>query len=236
MAKHGKKYLAGLQLIDRNKEYMPREALALVKKAAYAKFNETVEVHFRLNVDPRHADQIVRGVVLLPNGLGKEVKVLVFAEGEAARLAEEAGADFVGSDDLVAKIQGGWVDFDMAIATPEMMRKVGRLGRILGPRGLMPTPKAGTVTKGEDLPRVIKEARLGRIEFRVDRGGNLHVPIGKVQFTEEQLTENFYALFDAILRAKPAVVKGKYIRKLTFTSTMGPAIRVDALAAQAKAA
>ncbi len=232
MSKHGKKYRAALALVDKDKLYAPEEALELVKKMSFTNFNETVEVHMRLNVDPRHADQMVRGVALLPNGLGKEIRILVFAEGEAARIAEEAGADFVGSDELVAKIQGGWLDFDVAIAIPSMMRKVGRLGRILGPRGLMPTPKAGTVAQAQDLPRVIKESRLGRVEFRVDRGANIHMPIGKVQFETKLLLENFMALFEAILRAKPAALKGRFFRRLVITSTMGPGVKVDPLIAQ----
>lgn len=237
MAKHGKKYLEASKLFDRDKYYPPTEAVELVKKASYPKFDGTVEVHVRLGVDPRHADQQVRSTVLLPAGLGKQVRVLVFAEGDGARLAEQAGADFVGLDDLIAKIQGGWVEFDMAIATPQVMGKVGRLGRILGTRGLMPNPKAGTIVQPDELPRVIREARLGRVEFKVDKTGNLHVPIGKVSFTPEQLMENLSALVDAVNRAKPSGAKGIYIRRITLTSTMAPGIRLDSnLAGTMKAA
>ena len=180
-----------------------------------------------LGVDPRHADQQVRSTVLLPAGLGKQVRILVFAEGDGARLAEQAGADFVGLDDLIAKIQGGWVEFDVAVATPQVMGKVGRLGRILGTRGLMPNPKAGTIVQPDDLPRVIKEARLGRVEFKVDKTGNLHVPIGKTSFTPTQIMDNLAALMDAVNRAKPSGAKGIYIRRVTLTSTMSPGIRLD---------
>jgi large subunit ribosomal protein L1 len=186
----------------------------------------------RLGVDPRHADQMVRGVVLLPNGLGKTVRILVFAEGDEARIAEDAGADFVGSDDLVQRIQGGWFDFDTVLATPPMMRVVGRLGRVLGPRGLMPNPKAGTIVQGSDLERVIKETRLGRVEFRVDRTANLHGPIGKASFEPSKLVQNMMAFVDAVRRARPSAAKGTYIRKIVITSTMGPGIKVDPVLAQ----
>jgi large subunit ribosomal protein L1 len=199
----------------------------LVRKTAYASFDSTIELHLRLGVDPRHADQQVRGVVLLPQGTGKEVRILVFAEGEAHKWAEEAGADFVGSDDLVEKIREGWLDFDVVIATPPMMRKVGPLGRILGPRGLMPNPKAGTIVKDEDLSRVIEETRQGRVEFRVDRTSNLHVPIGKASFESERLMENLSAVMDTVMRARPPAAKGSYVRKAVLTSTMGPGIKVD---------
>jgi large subunit ribosomal protein L1 len=205
----------------------------LLKQISFTKFNETVEVHVRLGVDPRHADQQVRSTVLLPAGLGKEVRILVFAEGDGARLAEQAGADYVGLDDLIAKIQGGWLEFDMAIATPQVMGKVGRLGRILGTRGLMPNPKAGTIVQPDDLPRAIKEARQGRVEFKVDKTGNLHVPIGKVNFTSQQLMDNLSALMDAINRAKPSGAKGIYVRRVTLTSTMAPGIRLDTTQATA---
>jgi large subunit ribosomal protein L1 len=190
-----------------------------------------MEVHLRLGVDPKHADQNVRDVVVLPHGLGKTVRVLVFAEGEGARLAAEAGADIVADDETVKKIQEGWSEFDVAIATPEVMGKVGRLGRVLGPRGLMPNPKTGTVVPAGDLPRVIKESKAGRVEFRVDKTGNLHVPIGKVSFSEKQLYENFAALMQAIVKAKPASAKGTYLRKVVLTATMGPGVKVDANAA-----
>ena len=228
MPKRGKKYLEALKKIDRNKLYSPEEAIRLVKEVAYTNFDATVEAHFRLGVDPRHADQQVRGVVSLPHGTGKQVRVLVFAQGEAAQKAREAGADYVAdSDEWIKKIQNGWLDFDIAIATPDMMPKVGRLGRILGPRGLMPSPKSCTVVKPEDLPRVIKEVKAGRVEYRVDRTGNLHVPIGKVSFTDQQLYENLAALVDAVKKARPASLKGTYIKRLTLAPTMGPGIKVD---------
>jgi large subunit ribosomal protein L1 len=231
MAKHGKKYVEAAKLVDRLKYYTPAEAVELLKKVTYPKFDGTIEVHFHLGVDPRHADQQVRSTVLLPAGLGKQVRILVFAEGDGARLAEQAGADYVGLDDLIAKIQGGWLEFDMAIATPQVMGKVGRLGRILGTRGLMPNPKAGTIAQPDDLPRVIREARLGRVEFKVDKTGNLHVPIGKMSFTPQQMLDNFGALMDAVNRAKPSGARGIYIRRVTLTSTMAPGIRVDAVQA-----
>jgi large subunit ribosomal protein L1 len=227
MAQHGKKFEDAAKQVDRNKQYAPAEAVELLKQISYTKFNETVEVHVHLGVDPRHADQQVRSTVLLPAGLGKEVRILVFAEGDGARLAEQSGADYVGLDDMIAKIQGGWLDFDMAIATPQVMGKVGRLGRILGTRGLMPNPKAGTIVQPDDLPRAIKEARQGRVEFKVDKTGNLHVPIGKVNFTPQQLMDNLSALMDAVNRAKPSGAKGIYVRRVTLTSTMAPGIRLD---------
>ena len=233
MPKHGKQYQDAAKLVEYQKEYSPQEALELVLKTKFAKFDETVDVHMRMGVDPRHADQQVRGVLLLPHGVGKQVRILVFAEGEAAKIAEEAGADFVGTDELVEKIQGGWVDFDAAIAIPQVMGKVGRLGRVLGPRGLMPSPKAGTIVQQDDLERLIKELRLGRVEFRVDKTANMHVPIGKTGFTADQLVENFASLMDAITRARPASLKGEYVRRLTVTSTMGPGIRVDVTQATA---
>ncbi len=229
MPKRGKKYRAALEKIDRHKYYTPEEAVRLLKEVAYTEFDPTAEVHIRLGVDPRHSDQQVRGTVVLPHGTGKKVRILVFAEGEDARIAEEAGADYVGSDEYVEKIQKeGWLDFDVAIATPPMMSKVARLGRILGPRGLMPSPKAGTVVKGEDLPRVIDEIRRGRVEFRVDRTGNLHIPFGKVRaFSEQQLLENLAAVMDAVVRARPSAAKGTYIRRVVLAPSMGPGIRVD---------
>lgn len=225
--KHGKRYREAVGLVDRTKTYPPVEAVELAKKASFVDFDETVEVHMRLGVDPRHADQQVRGVVLLPHGTGREVEVLVFAEGEDARIADEAGADFVGSDDLAEKIQGGWLDFDVALATPPMMRIVGRLGKILGPRGLMPNPKAGTVVEGEDLPRIIDELKKGRLEFRVDRTGNLHIPIGKVSFSEQRLLDNLGALIDEIVRSRPPGAKGQFVRSIVLTTTMGPGIKLD---------
>ena len=227
MPKHGKNYLEALKLVDRNKLYSPEEAIELAKKTSFTNFDATVEVHMRLGVDPRRADQMVRGVALLPHGLGKRVRILVFAEGEAAKIAEQAGADYVGGDELIKKIQDGWLDFDVALAVPQMMGKVGRLGRILGPRGLMPNPKAGTIVPPDDLPRLIKEARQGRVEFRVDKTANLHVPIGKVSFPTEKLLENMAALIEAVKKARPAAAKGQYIKKITVTTSMGPGIKVD---------
>lgn len=232
MAKHGKKYMAASAKIDRDQYYDPRKAVELVKETAYAKFDGTVEVHMRMGLDPRQADQQVRDVVVLPNGLGKTVRVLVFAQGEGATRAQEAGADFIADDEMIARIQGGWTDFDVAVATPDMMGKAGRLGRILGPRGLMPNPKAGTVVPAEDLGRVIREAKAGRVEFRLDKTANLHVPVGKVSFPFEKLFENFAALMEAVKKAKPSAAKGTYIRRLTLTSTMGPGIKVDPTLAQ----
>jgi large subunit ribosomal protein L1 len=228
MAKHGKKYLEAKAKVEQNTAYSPEEALRLVKETAYAKFNATVEVHLRTTLDPRQADQQIRSTVVLPNGLGKTVRVLVFAQGEAANKAKEAGADVVADDDeWIKKIQGGFTDFDVAIATPETMGMAGKLGRVLGPRGLMPNPKAGTVVKGEDLPQAIQEAKAGRVEFRLDKTANIHVPIGKVAFEAEKLTENFSALMSALKKAKPAAAKGIFIRKITVTSTMGPGVKVD---------
>ena len=237
MAKHGKKYLAALAKIDENRWYTPEEAVALVKETHFVKFDSTVEIHMRLGVDPRHADQQVRDVVVLPHGLGKTVRVLVFAQGEGATLAREAGADFVADDDeTIAKIQAGWTDFDVTIATPDMMGKVGRLGRVLGPRGLMPNPKAGTVVSAEDLPRVINESKAGRVEFRVDKTANLHIPIGKASFEAKQLYDNLAALMEAIKKARPASVKGVFIKHITLTSTMGPGIKLDPNQAQSMTA
>ncbi len=227
MPKHGKKYLEAAKKIDRTREYSPRDALELVKETAYANFDETVELHIRTNLDPRKADQQLRGTVVLPHGTGKQVRVLVFAEGDAAKAAEEAGADYVGGEELAKKIQQGWTDFDVAIATPDMMRIVGRLGRILGPRGLMPSPKAGTVVPAEDLPRVIKEAKSGRIEYRLDKTANIHVPSGKVSFSVDQLLENMATVMEAIVNNRPAGAKGQMIRRVAVTSTMGPGVRVS---------
>ncbi|MGA9190784.1 MAG: 50S ribosomal protein L1 [Anaerolineales bacterium] len=227
MPKHGKKYEEAAATIDKNQLYSPEDALALARDNAYAKFDETVEVHIRLGVDPRHAEQQVRETVMMPHGLGKSVRVVVFAEGEAARAAEEAGADFVADSDLIKKIQDGWTDFDATVAVPEMMGQVGRLGKILGPRGLMPNPKAGTVVPGDDLARVIDELKSGRVEFRLDRTANLHVPIGKASFETKQLVENLAALMEAVRHARPASAKGAYVRKVTVTTTMGPGIKVD---------
>jgi large subunit ribosomal protein L1 len=224
MARHGKKYADASATIDRAESLSPSDALARVKETAFAKFDETVEVAVRLGVDPRHADQVVRGTVVLPAGTGRDVRVLVIAQGDKAREAEEAGADMVGID-YVEKIEGGWVDFDVAIATPDMMRDVGKLGRILGPRGLMPTPKAGTVTN--EIERAVTEAKAGRIEFRVDKFGNVHAPIGKVSFELPKLEQNLAAIMDAIRRQRPASAKGGYIRSVTVSSTMGPGVSID---------
>jgi large subunit ribosomal protein L1 len=228
MAKHGKKYLAAAAKVDHDREYNPQEAIALVKETSITSFDATVELHIRLGVDPRHADQQVRNVVVLPHGTGKAVRVVVFAEGDGASLAREAGADYVADDDeMIKKIQNGWTDFDVAIATPDMMGKVGRLGRVLGPRGLMPNPKAGTVVPAEDIPRVVNETKAGRVEFRVDKTSNLHVSIGKVSFDENQIYENMTALMEAVKKARPASSKGTYVRRVTLTTTMGPGIKVD---------
>ncbi len=227
MAKHGKKYAEAINLVDRTKAYSPQEAIELAKKAAYTKFDETVELHLRMGVDPRDAEQQVRGIALLPYGLGKGVRVLVFAQGEAVRIAEAAGADFVGGDELVKKIEGGWLDFDTAIATPDMMGKVGRLGKILGRRGLMPNPKSGTVVASDDLPRVIEEARQGRVEFKLDRSAIIHVPLGKVSFEDDKLMGNLTAVIEAVMRAKPAGAKGQYVKTASLATTMGPGIKLD---------
>lgn len=234
MAKHGKKFLAAAAKVNQEQLYPPAEAVALVKETSFVKFDATVEVHMRLGVDPRQADQMVRDVVVLPHGLGKTVRVLVFAQGEGAALAREAGADIVADDDeTIAKIQGGWTEFDVAVATPDMMGKVGRLGRILGPRGLMPNPKAGTVVPVEDIPRVVNESKAGRVEFRLDKTANLHVPIGKASFDQTKLYENLAALMEAVKKARPAAAKGTFIKRLTLTTTMGPGIKVDPIQAQA---
>jgi large subunit ribosomal protein L1 len=237
MAKHGKKYLAALAKVDLEKQYAPHEALELVKATSYAKFDATVEVHLRTGLDPRQSDQQVRDVVVLPNGLGKTVRVLVFAQGDGAAAARAAGADTVADDDeTLNKIQAGWTDFDVAIATPDLMGKVGRLGKVLGPRGLMPNPKAGTVVPPSDLPRAIKEAKAGRVEFRLDKTANIHVTIGKASFSADQLYENFAALMDAIHKARPAGAKGNYIKRLVVTATMGPGIRIDPAATEKEVA
>lgn len=231
MPKHSKRYNALQAKVDRATLYSPEEAIKLVKETSNAKFNETVEVHLNTGVDPRHADQQVRGVVTLPSGTGRDVRILVFAGPDGQELAREAGADYVGSEDLAQRIQEGWMDFDVVLATPDMMRIVGRLGRVLGPRGLMPSPKAGTIVPAEDLPRVINETRLGRVEFRVDKTSNIHVPIGKSNFDHEKLMTNFAAFMEAVTGAKPAGLKGVYLKKVTLTSTMGPGVKVDPNAA-----
>ena len=227
MSQHGKKYREASKLVDESKAYSPEEAIQLAKKAVYAKFDETVELHLRMGVDPRAADQQVRGVIALPHGLGKKTKMLVFTQGEAVKLAQEAGADYVGADELVKQIESGWLDFDVALATPDMMSKVAKLGRILGRRGLMPNPKSGTVVPPQDLPRAISEARKGRAEFRLDRTGIIHLPIGKISFDENRLLENLVAVIEAITKAKPSGAKGQYIKSAFLSSTMGPGLRLD---------
>jgi large subunit ribosomal protein L1 len=229
MARHGKKYLEAKKHIVPRREYSLEEAVKLLKQIAFAKFNETVELHARLGIDPRQSDQQVRTTVLLPAGLGKTVRVLVFAEGEAARYAEAAGADYVAGDELIAKIRNEeWAEFDVSIAVPDMMRKVGVLGKVLGRKGLMPNPKTGTVVNPEDLERAVREARAGRVEFRNDKNGNIHVPIGKIQFTEAQIMQNALAVIDALRRARPAAAKGVFVRRMVITTTMTPGIRLDA--------
>ncbi|MBE6469312.1 MAG: 50S ribosomal protein L1 [Coriobacteriaceae bacterium] len=223
--KHGKNYRAAAEKIDRTAVYTPLQAVKLVKGTAHAKFDETVEVHFRLGIDTRKADQSIRGSISLPHGTGKTVRVAVFAEGEKAREAEEAGADVIGSDELVAAIQGGEINFDAAIATPNMMAKVGRIGKILGPRGLMPNPKLGTVTM--DVAKMVSELKAGRVEYRADRYGICHVPVGRVSFDNEKLVENYGALYTEILRVKPASAKGRYVKSISISSTMGPGVKVD---------
>ena len=227
MVKHGTKYQEAAALIDRTKTYQPQEAIELVKKSAYAKFDETVELHLRMGLDPRNAAQQVRGVALLPHGLGKRVRVLVFAQGESERIAETAGADYFGGDDLIKKIEDGWLDFDTAIAIPEMMGKVGKLGKILGRRGLMPNPKSGTVVAMNDLPRVIEDARKGRVEYKLDRTAIIHVPLGKASFDENMLLDNLTVIIEAIMKAKPSGVKGQYVKSAYITTTMGPGIKLD---------
>lgn len=228
MAKHGKNYLAAVAKIDREKQYSPREALEIAKETSATKFDSTVEIHIRTALDPRQADQQVRDVVVLPHGLGKTVRVLVFAQGEGATAARDAGADMVVDDDETLKqVEGGMMDFDVAIATPDMMGKVGRLGRVLGPRGLMPNPKAGTVVGPEDMGRAIQEAKAGRVEFRLDKTANMHVAIGKVSFEVDKLHDNFAALMDAIRKARPAGAKGVFIRRVTVSTTMGPGIKIE---------
>src|SRR5437588_4924305 len=231
MAKHGKKYLEAEKLVDREKLYQPQEAVSLLKKLNYVKFDPTVEVHMKLGVDPRHADQMVRGTAMLPAGTGKDVKVLVFAQGEKVSEAEAAGADFVGLDDLIKRIEEDWFGFDVAIATPDVMGKVGRLGKKLGPRGVMPSPKAGTITF--DLAKTIREVKAGRVEFRVDKTSLLHIPAGKLSFSEEALQSNIASVIDAVVRARPSGAKGTYVKSVVLASTMSPSVRLDVPAALA---
>ena len=224
--KRGKKYVEAAKLVDRTATYSAEEAVALVKKASTAKFDETVEAHIRTGCDGRHAEQQIRGAVVLPHGTGKTVRVLVFAKGAKATEAEAAGADFVGGEELIPKIQNdGWLDFDVVVATPDMMGVVGRLGKVLGPKGLMPNPKAGTVTM--DVTKAVNDIKAGKIEYRLDKANIIHVPVGKASFTEEQLSENFNALMDAIVKAKPATLKGQYLKSVTLTTTMGPGVKVS---------
>lgn len=231
MAKNGKRFDAALKSFDRKTDYPLAEAVSLVRQLATAKFDETVELHMRLGIDPRHSDQQVRSTVLLPHGLGRTVRVLVFAEGEDARAAEEAGADIIADDAVVARIQNeGWFEFDAALAVPSMMSRVGRLGRVLGPRGMMPNPRAGTVVQPAELPQAIQERKAGRVEFRNDKTGNLHVPVGKASFDQERLLENVSTVIDAITSSRPGAVKGAYVRRVVLTSTMGPGIRVGGIA------
>jgi large subunit ribosomal protein L1 len=225
--KRGRKYEQAAATIERAQTYPPEDAVRLAKEASFAKFDETVELHMRTGLDPRHADQQLRGSTLLPHGLGKAVRVLVFAEGEAAKQAEEAGADFVGGDDLIKKVEGGWTDFDVALAQREMMGKVGKLGRVLGPRGLMPNPRSGTVLEGQDLAKAVRDSSQGRVEFRLDRTALIHVPVGKISFDEQKLLENLATLVEAIVKARPAGAKGQYIKSATLTTTMGPGIKLE---------
>jgi len=227
MTKHGKKYYESVALVEKAKAYSPQEAIELAQKAAKASFDETVELHLRMGLDPRNASQQVRGVALLPSGLGKKVRVLVFAQGEAEKIAETAGADYTGGDELIKKIEDGWLEFDTAIATPDMMGKVGKLGKILGRRGLMPNPKSGTVVTAENLPRVIEDTRKGRVEFKLDRTAIIHLPLGKVSFEGAKILENLAAIIEAVVKAKPSGAKGQYIKSAYLTTTMGPGIRLD---------
>ncbi len=227
MVKRSKNYQEAVKLLDKTRTYSPQEAIELAKKMAHTRFDETVELHLQMGVDPRNASQQVRGVALMPHGLGKKVRVLVFTQGEAERIASAAGADFAGSDELIKKIEGGWLDFDTAMATPDMMGRVGKLGKILGRRGLMPNPKSGTVVTSDDLPRVINDARKGRVEFKLDRMAIIHVSIGKISFDADKLLDNLTAMTEAVVRAKPSGVKGQYVRTASLTTTMGPGIRLD---------
>jgi len=232
--KRGKKYVEVAKLVDRMRNYTPEEAVGLVKETSFTKFDATVETHMRLGIDPRHADQQVRGTVTLPAGTGKTVRVIAFAQGDAARQARDAGADRVGAEDLAAEIQGGWLDFDVAVATPDMMRVIGALGRVLGPRGLMPNARTGTVTP--NIAQAIREIKGGRVEFRADRSGLVHVPIGKVSFGPEEIMQNFQALVTAVVAARPSGAKGTYVRTVTLTSTMGPGVKVDVATSTGQAA
>ena len=232
MANRGKKYQNAAQLVDRTKEYDPKDAVELAKKTAYANFDETVELHLNMGLDPRHADQQVRGVASLPHGLGKVVRVLVFTQGEAVKTAEESGADYVGGDDMVKNIEDGWLEFDVAIATPDVMGKVSKLGKILGRRGLMPNPKSGTIVPPQDLPKAISDVRKGRVDFRLDKTAVIHLPLGKLSFDDDRLLGNLAALIEAVLRAKPSGAKGQYIKSASLSTSMGPGIKLDVKATQ----
>jgi large subunit ribosomal protein L1 len=227
MAKHGKKYMGAVKDLEPTKFYQPEEAIALAKKMAYTKFDETVELHLRMGVDPRDAAQQVRGVALLPQGLGKKIRIIVFTQGEAVKAAETAGADAVGGDELIKKVEDGWLDFDIAIATSDMMSKVSRLGKILGKKGLMPNPKSGTVVAPDDISRAVDEAHKGRVEFKLDRSAIIHLPLGKASFDDDKLMDNLTAVIEAVMRAKPAGAKGQYVRSATLTTTMGPGLKLD---------
>jgi large subunit ribosomal protein L1 len=227
MARHGKKYLNATQLVEPAREYEPKEAIALAKQAAFAKFDETVELHLHMGLDPRHADQQVRGVASLPHGLGKQVRIAVFAQGEGVKIAEDAGADHVGLDDLVKKIEDGWLEFDIAIATPDVMGKVSKLGKILGRKGMMPNPKSGTIVQPQDLPRAINESRKGRVDFRIDKTAVIHVPVGKTSFDNDKLFDNLSSLIDSVVKAKPSGAKGQYVKSATLSTSMGPGIKLD---------
>ncbi|MEA1959651.1 MAG: 50S ribosomal protein L1 [Chloroflexota bacterium] len=227
MAKHGKKYNEAAKLVERNREYDPWEAITLAKQSSYTKFDETVEVHLHMGLDPRHADQQVRGVASLPHGLGKQVRVLVFTQGEGVKFAEDGEAEYVGCEDLVSKIEGGWLDFDVAIATADVMSKVSKLGKVLGRRGLMPNPKSGTIVQPADIPRAVKEAKRGRVDFRIDKTAVIHAPIGKASFEEDKLLDNLAALMDTVIKAKPRGAKGQYVKSATIATSMGPGIKLD---------
>ncbi len=227
MTSRSKNYQEAVKLLDRTKSYPPEEAIALAKKMAHAKFDETVELHLRMGVDPRNATQQVRGVSLMPHGLGKKIRILVFAQGEAEKIAETAGADFTGGDELVKKVEDGWLEFDTAMATPDMMSKVGKLGKILGRKGLMPNPKSGTVVTATDLPRAISDARKGQVEFKLDRTAIIHLPLGKVSFEDDKLLGNLTAVIEAVMKAKPSGAKGQYVKSASLTTTIGPGIKLD---------
>jgi large subunit ribosomal protein L1 len=227
MARHGKKYLNATQLVEPAREYEPKEAIALAKQAAFAKFDETVELHLHMGLDPRHADQQVRGVASLPHGLGKQVRIAVFAQGEGVKIANDAKADHVGLDDLIKKIEDGWLEFDIAIATPDVMGKVSKLGKILGRKGMMPNPKSGTIVQPQDLPRAINESRKGRVDFRIDKTAVIHVPVGKISFDSDKLFDNLSSLIDSVVKAKPSGAKGQYVKSATLSTSMGPGIKLD---------